>query len=68
MIPLSINGIGIVEGSFAIAAVLANLPYAQAVVVALFVRVFGLLASVLFGIMYLFERGTNSTSDQGSSA
>ena len=67
MIPLSINGIGIVEGSFAVAAVLANLPYAQAVVVALFVRVFGLLASILFGIMYLLERGTDSTSDQGNS-
>ncbi len=68
VIPLSINGIGIVEGSFAIAAVLASLPYAQAVIVALFLRVFGLAASVLFGILYVFERGANSASNQEKSA
>jgi hypothetical protein len=67
VIPLSINGIGIVEGSFAVAAVLASLPYGQAVVVALFVRVFGLLASILFGILYLFERGANSAPNQEKS-
>jgi len=68
VIPLSINGIGIVEGSFAVAAILVGLPYAQAVIVALFVRVFGLVASILFGILYLFERGANSASNQGNSA
>ena len=68
VIPLSINGIGIVEGSFAIAAILANLPYAEAVIVALFIRVFGLLSSILFGILYLFERGAGNASMQESSS
>ncbi len=68
VIPLSINGIGIVEGSFAIAAILANLPYAQAVIVALFLRIFGLAASIAFGILYVFERGANSASNQENSA
>jgi len=68
VIPLSINGIGIVEGSFAVAAILANLPYAEAVIVALFIRVFGLLSSILFGILYLFERGAASASSQEGSA
>ncbi len=68
VIPLSINGIGIVEGSFAVAATLANLPYAQAVVVALFLRVFGLVSSILFGVLYLFERRTNSAMSRGDTA
>jgi uncharacterized protein (TIRG00374 family) len=68
VIPLSINGIGIIEGSFAVAAIFANLPYAQAVIVALFVRVFGLVSSIIFGILYLFDRGTDSASNQGRSA
>ena len=65
VIPLSINGIGIVEGSFAVAATLANLPYAQAVIVALFLRVFGLASSIVFGVLYLLERGATGTSSQG---
>jgi glycosyltransferase 2 family protein len=68
VIPLSINGIGIVEGSFAIAAVLASLPYVQSVIVALFLRVFGLAASILFGILYLFERSDGNTSNEEKSA
>ena len=66
VIPLSINGIGIVEGSFAVAATVANLPYAQAVVVALFLRFFGLVSSVLFGVLYLLERDANSASGKGN--
>ena len=67
VIPLSINGIGIVEGSFAVAAILASLPYAQAVIVALFLRVFGLLFSIVFGILYAFERGANKVPNQEES-
>jgi uncharacterized protein (TIRG00374 family) len=55
VIPLSVNGIGIVEGSFVVAAILANLPYAQSVVVALFLRIYGVVASILFGLLYLFD-------------
>jgi uncharacterized membrane protein YbhN (UPF0104 family) len=58
MIPLSINGIGIVEGSFAVTAVIAKLPYGDAVIVALFIRIFGLASSVIFGILYAFDRNT----------
>lgn len=67
VIPLSINGIGIVEGSFAVAAVLASLPYAQAIIVALALRIFGLASSILFGILYLLERSDSNTSKQQES-
>jgi uncharacterized protein (TIRG00374 family) len=63
MIPLSINGIGIVEGSFAVAAVIASLPYSEAVVVALFIRAFGLASSVIFGILYALEQNSVDESD-----
>ncbi len=53
--PLSINGIGVVEGSFVLAAMETRLPYAQAVIVALFVRVFMLVASICFGLLYAIE-------------
>lgn len=65
MIPISINGIGVVEGSFAVAATLANLPYGEAVVVALFIRFFGLVSSVLFGVLYILERDENKKTDKG---
>jgi uncharacterized membrane protein YbhN (UPF0104 family) len=68
VIPLSINGIGIVEGSFAVAAVFATLPYAPAVIVALFLRVFGLASSIVFGVLYVFDRNANSVSKQENSA
>jgi uncharacterized protein (TIRG00374 family) len=64
VIPLSINGIGIVEGSFAVAAVVAGLAYSKAVIVALFVRVYGLASSVIFGILYLLEGGKKSITDE----
>jgi uncharacterized protein (TIRG00374 family) len=67
IIPLSINGIGIVEGSFAIAATLVNLPYAQAVIVALFLRIFGLASSIVFGILYIFERSADGAASKGKS-
>ena len=67
VIPLSINGIGIVEGSFAVAAVFAGLPFAKAVIVALFIRVFGLLSSIAFGVLYLLERETDKATEQQSS-
>lgn len=68
MIPISINGIGVVEGSFAVAATLANLPYGEAVVVALFIRFFGLVSSVLFGVLYIFERDANKQTDKGQTS
>lgn len=55
ILPLSINGIGVVEGSFVAAAWEAGLPYAAAVVVALFNRTFMLVASLVFGLLYAVE-------------
>ena len=55
ILPISINGIGVVEGSFVAAAWEAGLPYADAIIVALFLRVFMLASSVVFGILYAVE-------------
>ncbi|MGI9225462.1 MAG: lysylphosphatidylglycerol synthase transmembrane domain-containing protein [Woeseiaceae bacterium] len=68
VIPLSINGIGIVEGSFAVAAVVAGLAYSKAVIVALFVRVYGLASSIIFGVLYILERDKGSITDERPAA
>jgi glycosyltransferase 2 family protein len=67
VLPVSINGIGVVEGSFVVAAYEANLPQADALVVALFLRGFMLASSVLCGVVYLFElKGGLSPQDTGA--
>jgi len=55
ILPISINGIGVVEGSFVVAAMETNLPYAEAVLVTLLIRAFMLFASILFGLLYAAE-------------
>lgn len=60
VLPVSINGIGVVEGSFVAAAWESGLPYSSAVVAALFLRAFMLIASVSFGILYAIEPGDKS--------
>jgi hypothetical protein len=55
ILPISVNGIGVVEGSFVVAAMECNLPYGEAVVVTLFLRLYALTSSVLFGIFYALE-------------
>jgi hypothetical protein len=55
VLPISINGVGVMEGSFVVAALEANLPYSGAVIVALCLRGYMLLSSVAFGILYAFE-------------
>ena len=55
VLPISINGIGVMEGSFALASVEARLPFDEAVFVALFLRLFMLAASVVCGAVYAFE-------------
>ena len=57
ILPISVNGIGVVEGSFVIAALESNLPYAPAVLVALFLRLYLIASSVVFGLMYALESG-----------
>ncbi len=55
ILPLSINGIGVVEGSFVAAAWESGLPYAEAVLVTLFLRAFMLVSSLAFGLLYAVE-------------
>jgi hypothetical protein len=54
-LPISINGVGVMEGSFVVAALEAGLPYSEAVLVALCLRAYMLLASVAFAILYILE-------------
>lgn len=65
MLPISINGIGVIEGSFVAAAWESGLPSTDAIVVALFLRIFMLASSVVFGLMYAVEPRTpiGSTSE-----
>jgi uncharacterized protein (TIRG00374 family) len=55
VLPISINGVGVMEGSFVVAALEAGLPYSEAVLVALCLRAYMLLASVAFAILYTLE-------------
>jgi len=55
ILPLSINGIGVVEGLFVAAAWETGLPYAEAVLVALLLRAFMLVSSLWFGLLYAVE-------------
>ena len=55
ILPISINGIGVMEGSFVAAAWESGLPYAEAVAVALVLRLFMLASSVVFGVLYAIE-------------
>ena len=55
VLPISINGIGVVESSFVAAAWESGLPYSEGIVVALFIRAFMLASSVAFGILYALE-------------
>lgn len=55
ILPISINGIGVMESSFVVAAMETGLPYAPAVMAALFLRAFMFHASIVFGILYALE-------------
>lgn len=55
IIPISINGIGVVEGSFAGTAVALGVDYEVALAVALLIRVLVLPISILFGLWYIWH-------------
>lgn len=55
VLPVSINGVGVVEGSFVVAAMEAALPYSESVLIAICLRAYMLLSSVAFGILYAME-------------
>ena len=60
VLPISINGIGVMEGSFVAAAWETGVPYADAVAVALILRFFMLASSVVFGVLYAIEPKENA--------
>lgn len=65
VLPISFNGIGVVEGSFVAAAWESGLPSADAIVVALFLRIFMLVSSVVFGLLYAVEPRTPVVTSEG---
>lgn len=69
LLPVSVGGIGVVEGSIAGAAVALGVPYDLAVAGALLNRLGTIPASIVCGLAYLLERGKLSpenlpTSDE----
>lgn len=57
ILPISINGIGVVEGSFAGTAVALGVDYEAALAVALLIRVLVLPISIAFGLWYVWRGG-----------
>jgi uncharacterized protein (TIRG00374 family) len=55
ILPISINGVGVMEGSFVVAALESGLPYSESVLVALCLRGYMVLSSIAFGALYAFE-------------
>ncbi len=53
--PVSINGIGVVEGAFAVTAVQLQMGYNEALVVAFVIRVMVVPLSLLCGLVYLWD-------------
>lgn len=57
LLPISINGIGVVEGGFVYVAMQLGVPLEQAVIVAFMLRVLTLPLSIICGIIYLVDSG-----------
>ena len=55
IIPISINGLGIVEGSFAVAAAQLGMDFNQALIVAFMLRILVLPLSLICGLVYLVD-------------
>jgi glycosyltransferase 2 family protein len=58
LLPLSINGIGLMEGSLVATAVALGVQYEEAVIVAIIRRLLMFVLSLLCGLNYLFEGQT----------
>jgi hypothetical protein len=58
VIPISINGLGVVEGSFAGTAMALGVDYEAALAVAVLMRLMVLPASLVFGLLYALGGGT----------
>ncbi|HET7313790.1 lysylphosphatidylglycerol synthase transmembrane domain-containing protein [Salinisphaera sp.] len=57
LIPVSINGLGIQEGSFAFTAQQLGISFSHAVIVALMIRIIAVLTSLCGGIVFFFDKG-----------
>ncbi|MBT8439553.1 MAG: flippase-like domain-containing protein [Gammaproteobacteria bacterium] len=55
ILPISINGIGVVEGSFVIAAVLVDINQTDAAIVAILLRIFVIPISIACGIVFAVD-------------
>jgi uncharacterized membrane protein YbhN (UPF0104 family) len=55
IMPISINGLGVVEGAFVGSALALDVPYEPALIVAILLRVLLVPYAMLFGIMYALE-------------
>jgi uncharacterized protein (TIRG00374 family) len=55
VIPISINGIGVIEGAFAVSAIQLGMDYNQAVIVAFTLRILVVPLSLLCGLIYLLD-------------
>jgi glycosyltransferase 2 family protein len=71
VVPISINGIGVVEGAFAGTAVALGVDYEPALAVALLIRVLVLPISIVFGLWYVWRgeqpREPNGPTHQSAS-
>jgi uncharacterized membrane protein YbhN (UPF0104 family) len=68
IIPLSVNGIGVVEGSFAGTAVALGIDYDAALTVAILIRLLVLPPSIYFGLLYAFRGNARSPSPKAVAA
>jgi uncharacterized membrane protein YbhN (UPF0104 family) len=57
LIPISINGLGIQEGSFAFTAQQLGISFSDAVIVSLVIRITAVLSSLCGGIFFFFDKG-----------
>ncbi len=62
MLPISINGIGVTEGAFAVAAIQLGMDYNQAVIVAFMLRILVVPLSLVCGIVYLVDSRKPTTA------
>lgn len=61
LLPISINGLGVQEGSFAFTAQQLGISFSHAVIVALILRIIALLTSLIGGgLVFLFDKGRSA--------
>ncbi len=62
MLPISINGIGVTEGAFAVTAIQLGMDYNQAIIVAFMLRILVVPLSLTCGLIYLADSRKPSTA------